>query len=46
MSKEVQRDADTPITSDPEPAVGPGCMDLINPVVPLKKGFSDNSIEI
>ena len=46
MSKEVQRDNDTPIASDPESVVGPGCMDLINTIVPLKKGYSDISIEI
>ena len=46
MSKEVQRDTDTPIASDLEPAVGSGCMDLINPIVALKKGYSDNSMEI
>ena len=46
MSKEVLRDTDTPIASDPEPTVGPGCMDLIKPIVALKKGYSNNSIEI
>lgn len=44
MSKEDQRDTDTP--SDPEPVGDPGCMDQINPVEALQKGYSDNSIEI
>ena len=46
MSKEVQRDTDTPIASDPEPGVGPGCKDRINLIVAPKKGYCDNSIEI
>ena len=46
MSKKDQRDTDTSIASDPEPAVGPGCKDLINLIVALQKGYSDNSIEV
>ena len=43
VSKEVRMDTDTPIASDPEAGDGPGCMDLINPIVAPKKGYSDNS---
>ena len=43
MFKEVQSDTVTPIPSDPEPDVGPGCIDLITPIVAPKKGYSNNS---